>query len=165
MLKLAGNVTATGTDDIGSRFFKSYDPVLRDEIHQLARTLGLAAVLGKEHTGLVSAFPIVRPHGNRVVVHLVNYDVDVEKDVVREKTNVRIQLPSKLVRTGRLQAQLHGADFPEPQDLAIEAGIDTITCEVPRLRAAASVVILSDYTNLEEYLHSLTRPEAHSDTE
>ena len=60
VIKLGGEITSTGTNDVGSRFFKTYDPTARRQIADLAERLGLTALVDGQADGLVCAFPILQ---------------------------------------------------------------------------------------------------------
>ncbi len=136
---LSGEVTETWTDDIGSRFFRDYEPALRDDIGALARQLDLAPILDGEPDGLVCAFPIEQPERERVVVHLVNYDIDFDNDAIREKEDLRISLIRPPFLTGPVEARLYtpGQEEPTVLESTVEGG--TMSCRVPRMAEATSV--------------------------
>ena len=58
----------------------------------MARSLGLAPVLGGKASERVSVFPLVQPGSRLLVLHLVNYDIEYERDKIREKANLVVDL-------------------------------------------------------------------------
>jgi len=137
---LSGEVTATWTDDVASNFFKTYDPKLRDELCSVAERLGLSPVLDRRADGLTSAFPIIQPEKKRLVVHLVNYDVDYDSDAIREKTDVTVKVAKPAFLAGEIKARLYAPGLETPENLQVTASDDAMACTIPRLAVAASVV-------------------------
>ena len=141
VLQLAGEVTPTSTGDVGSQFFRTYDADARKQIHGLADALGLTPVLAKECNALVGAFSVVQPDHRRVVVHLVNYDIDRDADTAREKADIVIALPRSLLPEGTLEAEVHVPGKAEALPVAVKSTAESTTCTVPSLKTAATVVI------------------------
>lgn len=141
VLRLAGEVTSTWTNDIGADFFKRYDAGLRHQIHDLAEAAGVGAILEDQHDGLVGAFTTVQPRRKRVLVHLVNYDIDTKKDNVREKNNLLVRLPATMLPAGRLRAEIYAPGEEQPQKVALGEAGRTVSCAVPRLGLAATLAI------------------------
>ena len=52
-------------------------------------------------------FRFCRVREKRVVVHVVNYDVDYDRDAVREKTHIRIRMPVGALATRDVKAELY----------------------------------------------------------
>jgi hypothetical protein len=140
VLRLRGSVSATWTDDAGSNFFKSYQPGLREEIGQLARSLGLAPVLRRETSGLVSVFPVAQPGKRRLVLHLVNYDIDYERDRIREKADVEFDLARPGFLPDRVTAHLLIPDGPE-RTLNVSDSKGRLSFTLLPLGVCATVVI------------------------
>jgi len=140
VLKLKGEVTETWTDDVGSNFFKNYDPTLRTQICRLAEQLGISPVLERDPDGLVSAFPILQPERKRVVVHVVNYDVDYDSDTIRQKRDVTVKAPRPVFIEGDVVCHVYSPGKEEPEQLRAVTSENTVSCTIPRLAIAASVV-------------------------
>jgi hypothetical protein len=137
---LRGNVSETWTDDTGSNFFKTYAPKLRAEIGHLAQSLGLAPILAGEASELVSVFPIVQPGSRRLVLHLVNYDIDYERDKIREKANLVVRLARPDLLPDDVTARLYVPGGPtRPLDVKDSKG--QLSFSLPRLPVSATVVI------------------------
>ena len=141
VFRLAGEVTSTWTNDVGAEFFKRYDSDLRNQIHGLADAVGAESILDEKYNGVVGAFPVVQPRRKRIVVHLVNYDVDTKKDKIREKTEVRVKLPMAMEGSGSLRAEIYTLDAMKPQPVPLEHSGETVSCTIPRLGCAATLVI------------------------
>jgi len=138
---LAGDVSLTETGDIGSQFFRQYTAQLRGRIAELATDLGLTPSVEGESTGLLSAFPVVQQDRERLIVHLVNYDIDYDNDTIRPQNNVRLRLPlPTFLRDGQV-ATLHRLDDPQPSSLAVEVVGDSIRCTVSDIAMGAVLVI------------------------
>ena len=88
---------------------------------------------------MVAAFPIRQPERRRLVAHLVNYDVDLEHDQIRE-TSASLALPRPVYLRGRLRARLI-PPVGEPEELRLNAGSSILEVEVPKLGAYGAVVI------------------------
>ena len=73
-------------------------------------------------------------------MHLVNCDIDYDKDKIREKRSVKINLPRVDFLTGNVAASLYNVDG-EAQVLDIAAEGDLLSITVPRLGATASIII------------------------
>ncbi len=138
---LRGEVTPVWTDDAGANFLRDYGEPQREAIGELADSLGTPTVLPGHEDGLVCAFPIVQPDRRRLIVHLVNYDVDIAADRVRPKRNIRVALsrPGFLSNAPSATLMMPGVDTPLALDVTATA--DGITCTVPRLGAYAILVI------------------------
>jgi len=144
VLKLGGEVTPVWTNDIGSEFFKSYGMDNRKHIWDLADMLGLRSVLSGESNGMVGAFPVVQPERGRTVVHLVNYDVDLANDEVREQPSFTINLPLASPPKGELRAELFTSDSKTAFSVAIATVETTVSCTISRLKSNATLVISSN---------------------
>jgi hypothetical protein len=142
--QLAGKPTPTWTDDVGANYFKTYNPALREQVHDLARALGANAVVDASRHGPLSAFPVVQPEHRRVVVHLVNYDLDLPRDAVREKESVTVKLPKSILPRGSLRAEVLAPAAPKSQRLELMSSADAVSCTIPKLGSAASLVIQAD---------------------
>jgi len=140
VLVLRGKVSATWTDDVGSNFFKTYRPELRAQIGRLADSLGLASVVPGETSGLVSAFPILQPDKKRLVLHLVNLDIDYQKDTIRPKADMAVTLPAPTFLPGKATARWHTLG-EEPRALAVARSGDRLSFSLPRLEGWAVVVV------------------------
>ncbi|MFH0945680.1 MAG: hypothetical protein V2A76_10825 [Planctomycetota bacterium] len=141
VLQLRGEVTATWTFDAGSEFFRGCNAPRRERVLELAGFLGLSSILEKKVDGLVSAFPILQPERRRLVVHLVNYDVDYEQDVIREKTATRVRLERPPFLSDPVEATLFIKGVAHPEQLDVTASETSISFEIPRLGLSASVVL------------------------
>ena len=140
VIRLGGEMTPTGTNDIGAKFFKTYDPESRKQIAGLADRLELAPLVDGQSDGMVCAFPILQSERKRVVVHVVNYDVDYDRDAVCEKTRIRIRVPIGALATCDVKAELYAPDAAEPKPLTVTINGDAASCEIERLAICASVV-------------------------
>jgi hypothetical protein len=139
VLLLGGDVTETWTDDVGSNFLKTYQPALRRKIGDLAEMLGAGSVTSSDG-GLVTAFPVLQPERERVVVHLVNCDIDYDQDQIREKTDVPISLARPDFLDGPVEATLYVPD-EEPEPLPVLAAAEGFSLTVPHLAVTATVVV------------------------
>jgi hypothetical protein len=142
--QLAGKVTPTWTDDVGANYFKSYTPALREQVQDLARALGATAVVDASRHGPVCAFPLVQPEQRRVVVHLVNEDIDLANDAVREKRSVTVRLPRSLLPRGNVRAEVFAPGETKPQRLEVVTSAGAVSCTIPKLTTAASLVIRAE---------------------
>jgi hypothetical protein len=142
--RLAGKVTPTWTDDAGANYLKTYEPALREQVHDLARSLGVTAVVDAARYGPVSTFPVVQSGRRRVVVHLVNYDIDLAGNAVRERKAVTVKLPRSLLPRGTLRAEVFVPGGMKSQPLEVETTAEAVSCTVPTLGTAASLVIRAD---------------------
>ena len=140
VIKLSGEMTPTSTNDIGSKFFTGYDPKFRKLIAGLADRLELTPLVNRQADGLVCAFPILQNEKKRVVVHVVNYDVNHNRDAVREKTDIRIRMPIGALATRNVKAELYAPDAAQPKPLTVTASGDAVSCIIERLAICASVV-------------------------
>ncbi len=135
-----GAVTERGTGDVGERFLRTYDAGERARIARLAGALGLRPILPAQSDGLVCAFPVVQPSRNRVVVHLVNYDVDGAGDEIRAKDKVRVEIARPAFLSEPLIASVYAPGHPaETVPVASSGGRLMVT--LPRLGVSADVVI------------------------
>jgi hypothetical protein len=141
VLKLGGEVTPVWTNDIGSEFFKSYGMDNRKSIWDLADMLGLQSLLSGASNGMVGTFPVVQPERGRTVVHLVNYDVDLVNDEIREQPSFTVSLPLALLPKGNFQAELFASDLKTALSVPIKTDATAITCTIPRLQSSATLVI------------------------
>jgi hypothetical protein len=140
---LAGDVTLTDTHDVGSMFFRQYTPELRSQVSRLADDLGLAPLLKDHGDGHLSAFPVLQRDQGRVVVHLVNYDVDYARDAIRPKKDVQLTLPAPSFLTGQLKAVLYSCDGDHTAEVAILREGETVHCTIPEIGLGAVLVISS----------------------
>jgi hypothetical protein len=140
VLVLRGEVSDTSTDDVGSAFFRTYEPEPRRMIARLAEALGLASMVPGDESGLVSAFPVLQPERQRLIVHLVNCDIDYDKDRIRERTDVPLSLARPAFLRGTVAALLYWPG-QEPEALPVLASGERLTFTVPHLGVTATVVI------------------------
>jgi 3-keto-disaccharide hydrolase len=140
---LEGDVTLTETHDVGTRFFRDYTPELRSQVARMAEDLGLSSILRDHHDGLLSAFPVLQSDRRRLVVHLVNYDVDYGSDVIRPKKDVDLMLLTPSFLGGKLNATLYGCDEEHATELDIRHDEKAIRCTIPEVGLGA-VVVISD---------------------
>ena len=138
---MAGEVTETWTDDAASNYFKTGDGKWLRQIENLAEGLELKSVLENKHNRLVSAFPITQPEKNRLVVHLVNYDVDYANDSVRQKTDIAVKISRPKSLTGPIEGLWYAPKLDKPERIMIVATGDTLSCRVPRLATTGALVI------------------------
>jgi hypothetical protein len=141
VIRLKGEVTATGTNDVGSRFFRSYDPTLRRQMCQLVERVGVRPVLDGDPDGLVGAFPIVQAERKRVVVHVVNYDVDLDGDAIREKKGLEVVIPRDRLSAPKVRGDLYVAGSPRPTSLEVRVTQSSVRCIIPRVGVSASLVL------------------------
>jgi hypothetical protein len=144
VLQLAGKVTPTWTNDIGSEFFQSYTKENRQAIWDLADVLGVRSLLAGKCDGAVGVFPVVQPDHRRTVVHLVNYDIDIVKDETREQPSFTIQLPSISPPGAKPHAELFAPGVKTPLSVPLGMCEGTIRCTIPRLGSCATLVIRGD---------------------
>jgi hypothetical protein len=140
VLLLRGSVSETWTDDTGSNFFKTYDPKHRAEIGHLAQSLGLAPILAGEASELVSVFPIVQPGSRRLVLHLVNYDIDYERDRIRAKADLVVNLARPDLLPDDVTARLYVPGGPT-RTLDVNDSKGRLSFSLPPLPVSATVVI------------------------
>ena len=140
---LAGDVTLTETRDVGTRFFREYTPELRSQVAQVAEDLGLTSLVADHRDGLLSAFPILQPNRERVVVHLVNYDVDYAEDAIRPQENVRLTVPAPSFLGRDLQGVLYSCDGEDAADVAVHRAEGMARCTIPEVGLGA-VLVISD---------------------
>lgn len=136
---LRGNLTSSWTDDVGANFFRTYAPGLRTRISELAEALGLQSLVTGDTAATVAVFPRVQPREKRLIVHLVNYDIDYAADRVREKQAVQVSLPRPGFLSGMPAATVEVPGQPA-QALAVSATKDRFSITVPRLGSTAAVV-------------------------
>jgi hypothetical protein len=141
VIRLKGHVTATGTNDIGSDFFRKYDSTLRRQVCQLARKVGVRPVLDSDTDGLVGAFPVLQTARNRVVIHIINYDVDIDADAIREKTNLAVVIPRSRFSTPNVRGELYAPGPPQPTPLEVTVTGNSVRCIIPRIAVSASLVL------------------------
>jgi hypothetical protein len=142
VIVLSGEVTATDTTDIGARFFRSYTQDLRAAIGKMATELGSASVMPDRQDGLLAAFPILQPDKKRIIVHLVNYDVDHANDAIRREENVVLTVRCPEFISGAVRAtlvHLDGRTIEAPASLENA----TITVTAPAVDEAAAIVLES----------------------
>jgi len=140
---LAGDVTLTDTHDVGSTFFRQYTPELRSQVARLADDLGLAPLLKDQGDGLLSAFPVWQGDQGRVIVHLVNYDVDYARDAIRPKKDVHLTLPAPAFLAGQLEGVLYRCDGDHTTAVAVDRAGETVQCTIPEVGLGAVLVISS----------------------
>jgi hypothetical protein len=141
VMVLSGHITETWTDDVASNFFRTYDPKSRRELCNLAEQLGLSSLVEGQADGLIGAFPILQPEKKRLVIHLVNYDVDYDNDAIREKTDVAVKVVRPAFLSGEVRGQLYAPGLEEPRSLPVTVSEGGVACTIPRLGIAASVVL------------------------
>jgi hypothetical protein len=144
VMVLKGRVTETWTDDVASNFFRTYDPKLRTELCNLAEQLALSSLVEGQADGLISAFPVLQPEKKRLVIHLVNYDVDYDNDAIREKTDVAVKVLPPAFLSGEVRGQLYAPGLEEPRSLPATVSDGAVACTIPRLGIAASVVLSAE---------------------
>jgi hypothetical protein len=140
VLLLSGRVSNTWTDDTGSNFFKTYDPNLRAQVGHLAGSLGLVPVLSGQSSALASAFLIAHPEKKRLLVHLVNYDIDYEKDKIREQTGLVVNLARAGFLPDDVRARLYVPGEPT-RTLDTSNSKGHLSFSLPPLGVSAVVVI------------------------
>ncbi|MGQ0636569.1 MAG: hypothetical protein ACT4QC_18300 [Planctomycetaceae bacterium] len=140
VIRLKGEVTLKATNDVGSAFFGSHKPELRGQILQLAKKIGLHSTVDRVPDGLVSAFPILQPARKRIVVHIVNYDVDIDHDAVRQKTGLSITLPRNSLASQNVRGELYVDGALQPKPLEVTSTPEGLRCVIPRLGIFASLV-------------------------
>jgi hypothetical protein len=141
VIRLKGDVTATDTNDVGSRFFRSYDSASRRQVCQLARRVGVRPLLDRDPDGLVAAFPILQPTRKRVVIHIVNYDVDLDADTFREKTNLEVAIARSHLSSLSVRGDLYVAGASRPTPLAVTLTVDEMRCVIPSIALSATLVL------------------------
>jgi len=141
VMVLSGQVTETWTGDVASNFFRTYDPKLREQLCNLAEQLGLSSILDRQADGLISAFPIPQPERKRLIIHLVNYDVDYDNDAIREKADITFRVPRPAFLSGEIQVRLYAPGLERPASLQATVSDGAVVCTIPRLAIAASVVL------------------------
>ncbi len=140
---LAGDVGLTDTHDVGSTFFRQYTPELRLRVAQLAEDLGLVSLLQDHRDGLLSAFPSTQRDKHRVVVHLVNYDIDYARDAIRPKSNVRVTLPAPSFLGEELAGTLYACDADDAVTVPVIRDKGMLHCTIPEVNLGAVLVISS----------------------
>ena len=130
---LSGDVTPIETHDVGTQFYRQYTPDLRDKVAKIADYLGLQPTIENHRDGTLSAFTVVQPERRRVMVHVVNYDIDYEKDSIYPKQNIRVSIAEpdflKQAASGVLYNCKTGMDVPitiEHQDGRLQFTIPEI---------------------------------------
>jgi hypothetical protein len=141
VLVLAGKVTLTETHDVGTQFYRQYTDGPRKEVAAMAEGLGLTPLLKGHQAGLVSAFPILQPEQRRIVVHLVNYDIDHDNDAIRPKQDIQVTLPIPDFLGESLQATLYATDQSDTRAVSVNVSNGIAQCSVPELRMGAALVI------------------------
>lgn len=139
---LLGDLTPTWTGDVGADFFRDYRPEQRVVIGALGEFLHAPSVVPSRADGLVCAYPVVQPERLRMVVHLVNYDVDMDGDTVRPKHGIELAVPRPDFLLEPISATLAvpgGTANPRPIPVDCSGGL--VMCTVPTLSAYAAVVI------------------------
>ncbi|HLJ10233.1 MAG TPA: hypothetical protein VKU82_03540, partial [Planctomycetaceae bacterium] len=140
---LRGDISETWTDDIGSNYFKTYEPELRAQVGTLAQSLGISPLISGEDKGLIGAFPVRQPALKRLVLHLVNYDVDYAKDAIREKRDVAINVLRPDFLPEHVIARLYSAE-KDAQSLDIVASDDALQISVPHLGVWATIAVTGE---------------------
>ncbi len=85
-------------------------------------------------------FPIQQPDHKRLVVHLVNYDIDDAKDAIRDKTDVAVDVPWPDFLNGKVVANLHSGDA-ETQSIEVTASSGRRRFSIPRLGIWATAIV------------------------
>ena len=140
---LAGDIALTDTHDVGTKFFREYTPELRSQVAQVAEDTGLTSLLTDHRDGLLSAFPVLQPGRKRVVVHLVNYDVDYAQDAIRPKEDVRLTVPAPSFLGRDLQGVLYTFDGGDAVEIAVRRSEGMARCTIPEVGLGA-VLVISD---------------------
>ena len=109
----------------------------------MAEELGLASMLKDHRDGRLSAFPVVQRDQRRVIVHLVNYDVDYARDAIRPKKDVHLTLPAPSFLTEQLKAVLYSCDGGHSAEVATLRDTGTVHCTIPEIGLGAVLVISS----------------------
>ncbi len=136
----SGEVSLTETSDVGSKFYRQYSDKLRNEIAKMASDLSVNPLLKEQGKGLLTAFPVVQPEQRRLVVHLVNYDIDHARDAIRAKQNVSLSIPAPQFLSQTVQATLYQAENPAIHlDATIADGMVRVT--IPIIQQAAVLVV------------------------
>ena len=140
MLLLRGAVSQIWTDDAGSNFHRTYLPSLRQEIAHLAESLGIAPIIAGDADGLVTAFPIVQAHQRRIVVHLVNCNIDYERDAIRRKSGLVVRLPRADFLPGNVVARIYAPGEPIRR-LAVRVSKGVLSVPLPPLAVCTTMVV------------------------
>jgi hypothetical protein len=143
VIQLSGAISPTSCSDVGSAFFRTHDAKSRQEIAGLADRLGLTPLVDRPADGLVCAVPILQGERGRVVVHVVNYDVDEDRDAVREKTHLRIRMPAGALASRDIKAELYAPGGAGPRPLEVTACGEAVSCVIDRVAVCATVVFHS----------------------
>lgn len=142
---IAGEVTSTETHDVGTKFFREYEPEARAQIASMAEDLGLVSMLKNHREGLLSAFPVLQEDRRRAVVHLVNYDVDYAGDSVRSKKDIHLTLPASAFLANEIEGNLYNCDNHDVTNLGVRRIGKTIQCTIPEVGGGAVIVISSGH--------------------
>ena len=101
-------------------------------------------MLASSYDGVVSAYPILQPDKNRLVVHLVNYDIDYENDNIREKSDLALNIPRPDYLSGDIRCEIYTPSMGGAQSLEVSASGNTLSCTVPTLGIHAAVVFATE---------------------
>ena len=150
---MAGEVSSMETHDVGTKFYRRYTPELRNEVAKIADYLQLQPIISKHRDGTLSAFSVVQPEQRRVIVHLVNYDVEYNRDSIFPKQDIRVSIAEpdflKDTNSGVLYNCKTGLDVP----IMIDHQAGRLEFTVPEVdlgsvvAIAAKQVIEADATN------------------
>ncbi|MCO6455131.1 MAG: DUF1080 domain-containing protein [Pirellulaceae bacterium] len=138
---LSGDVTSTETLDVGTRFYRQYTPELRAQIANLAKYFGLRSMVEQPQSGVVSAFPVVQAREQRLVVHVVNYDVDYENDTIRPKREVQFSIAAPAFLPDAVDGALYHCGQGTERPLVIHHRGDRLEFSIPELGMGAVVEI------------------------
>ncbi len=143
VMTLRGTISDTAMDgDAGAHFLRDYDEPSRQELYAMAERLDLAPMLPHTGEGQVCAFPIAQPGQGRVIVHLVNYDVDYDTDAVRSISDLPVML-SACAYEGMeppAMATIHAPGLDAPQMVEVTRTDKGVSCIVPKIDTMATVV-------------------------
>ena len=137
---MAGEVTATEIGDVGTRFFRTYTDECRDEIGRMAADLGLRPLVVSSADGragaILAVFPWHFPE-ERIVIHVVNYDVD-EQGFVRPSEPVELQVPRVAWLGAEPRVTLSGRETPtQPLDVLMQD--ESYLIALPSFRSAVTI--------------------------
>ena len=78
------------------------------------------------------------------MVHLVNYDVDLAKDEIREQPAFTVNLPRSSLPEGKYRAELFTCEMEPAESVPARTTEEAISCAIPRLGPSATLVITVD---------------------
>jgi len=143
---MAGDVSQIETHDVGTQFYRQYTPELREQVAKIAEYLGLRSILENHRDGHLSAFAVVQPERQRVIVHLVNYDIDYEHDSIFPKQDIRVSIPApnflQQATSGVLYNCKTGMDVP----IAIHHRAGRLEWTIPEISLGAVIAISASAT-------------------